>query len=113
MKKLITLVSILSTVAGCGYTSVDNQVTGQFKRLHHQTPIVCPVRDDADMSLGVMRNGIGSMSTQDISLNVPPGLVEQVKRAIEAGSIVKVTYDDLRFTWCQETYTIKTIEVVQ
>lgn len=67
--KRILMIAVLTlplALGGClGHTSRDNEAVGQVKRVHNNTPLLCPDYKDVDISLGVMRNGVGSMSTQD------------------------------------------------
>jgi hypothetical protein len=98
----------------CGYTSRDNELIGQAKKIHHHTPIICPDFDDADISLGVMRNGVGSMSTQDMWLNVTNHAdYDLLLKAIADGDIVKVRYDTYRATTCINENTITHVEIVK
>jgi len=98
---------------GCGYTSVDNELVGQPKKMLRQTPIVCPDRVDVDVSLGVMQAGTGSVSTQDHWLVVPGEHERSVLAgAIEGGKTVRIHYDDRRFTWCEPTEVVRKVEVL-
>lgn len=98
MRKLIVAAMLL---AGCGNTSVGNELVGQVKKVHHNTPLVCPDYYTVDVSMGVMRNGTGSMSTQDIEL-VAEGkeLIEFLTKANTSGRIVKVDYSVRRAVVC-------------
>ena len=40
MRKTI-LILIVAFMASCGYTSKDNEVVGQVKKVSHETPIFC------------------------------------------------------------------------
>lgn len=95
----IALVLIASVaLAGCwGYSSENNTATGQIKRVHQVSPIFCENHTDVDISLGVMNNGSGSMSTQDVWMTVKePSLMASLQAAAQRGSIVTVTYDTAR-----------------
>jgi hypothetical protein len=97
----------------CGYASVGNEVVGQPKKVVHQTPILCDDRTDLDLSLGVMRDGVGSMSTQDLWLTVPnESDAATLQGAVERGQLVKVRYDERRFTWCWEEHVVRSVEVL-
>lgn len=110
MRNLLFVAAILA-VAACGYTSRDNELIGQVKKVKSLTPLICPNRVVVDVSLGVMRNGVGSMSTQDIWLYAPTeALVAKLKAAAERGAPVKVTYDVHRFVICPENEQITTVE---
>jgi hypothetical protein len=112
MKKLIML-SILSLV-GCGFSSRDNEMIGQVKKVSNETPLMCLDHSEADLSLGVMRNGTGSMSKEDVVLYVPNSELEkQLKSAQDAGAIVKITYDLKRLTFCVPDHWVKAVEVVK
>lgn len=101
MKNLIAIA--LAFTAACGNSSANNEVVGQVKKVKMMTPIICPDYVEADVSLGVMRNGVGSMSHEDITLAVDPDDKETIaafKQAAENGAIVKVAYDVHRVSWC-------------
>lgn len=103
MKHIFVILPML-LLTGCGYSSLDNEVTGQVKRVMNNTPIICSDFSDADVSLGVMRNGVGSMSTQDVWINVPtPELMAKFKHAAEVGSIVKIKYNQKRIAICKNS----------
>lgn len=97
MKRIVLLVAVISII-GCGYTSKDNEMMGQVKKVLHNTPLICPNYVDADVSLGVMRNGVGSLSTQDTWVVIQDKYMEEVfKEASSTGKLVKITYDTKRF----------------
>ena|ERR1035437_8887163 len=111
MKKYLVIALLLIT--SCGYTSVDNELLGQPKKLYHQTPIICPNRTDLDISLGVMRNGVGSMSTQDLYLTVPNKQdVDKLNSALSSGKLVKLHYNILRWTLCQRMESVTSVEIL-
>lgn len=97
----------------CGFSSVDNEMTGQVKKTMHNTPLVCPDHTDADISLGVMRDGVGSMSTQDIWVVVPPHLQEEVEHFAETGEIVNAKYNVYRLTFCTTDHYLTSIEAAK
>jgi len=112
MRKTI-LILIVAFMASCGYTSKDNEVVGQVKKVSHETPIFCYDHTATDVSLGVLRNGVGSMSTQDIWFYVANGDQEKVlKEANETGKIVKIKYDIARVRWCSPAHLITSVELV-
>lgn len=115
MRRSIGLAIAALTLTGClGFSSKDNEVIGQVKRVKHLTPIVCMDWDMADISLGVMRNGVGSMSTQDISLWVPNKAdFDLLAQASKTGQLVKITYDNARFRWCVDTEMVTKVTLVQ
>lgn len=112
MKNFLLIATILA--AGCGRSSVDNELTGQVKRVKKVTPIICGDYTEVDVSLGVMRNGVGSMSTEDVWLLVENAdQVKLLEKAAADGAIVKVTYDVQRLVLCVPDHTLKTVEIVQ
>lgn len=88
----------------CGDSSTNNTLTGQVKKLHHVTPIVCPNRVDVDVSMGVMRNGVGSMSTQDMWIVVSDtSFVPMLEDAVKTGALVDIEYNEARLLICSRT----------
>ena len=111
MKKLLLMVGGLFLLASCGYTQRQSELTGQVKRLTHETPILCPDRVDVDLSLGVMRNGVGSMSSEDVFLTVPNREDQEVlAKAAAEGALVKITYDTARFVFCWNPAIVTHVE---
>lgn len=114
MKK-VALLSLLA-LGGClGHNSTGNELVGQVKRVQHKTPILCPDYVHVDVSMGTMRNGVGSMSTQDLWLWVKnPGDVAILEKAAKDGQIVKITYDVARARWfgCVEHEELTSVEIV-
>lgn len=91
----------LIPVAACGYSARDNELVGQVKKVVAQTPILCGDYHEVDISLGVLRNGAGSTSKEDVVLYVQgEGDVPLLKKAAEEGFPVKVAYDIKRIAWC-------------
>ena len=102
MKKL--LIVLFAVLCSCGYSARNAELTGQVKKVARATPIICDDYDTADISLGVMRGGVGSMSTQDVWVYIAdPRVMETLKKAAETGELVKVQYDEVRFTFCKNT----------
>lgn len=114
MKRLLIVV-VSSLMAGCwGYSSVGNELVGQAKKVHHYTPLVCPPYDTIDISLGVMQNGVGSMSTHDMELTIWNDTdLKTLEKAAERGSLVKVKYSNWRMTWCREDDVIDYAEALK
>jgi hypothetical protein len=114
MKRTIAIALILS-LAGClGHSSVDNELEGQVKKVQHVTPIIMWNYDQVDVSLGVMRNGTGSISKEDMWLCVPnQDDVALLKEAAESGTPVKIKYDVARVNWYQEEETVTHVEFLQ
>ena len=115
MKKIIWILPILLT--GClGDSSRDNELSGQVKKIHSVTPILCPNYKEVDVSLRILRNGMGSVSNQDMILWVPnDDDYEILKKASENGSIVKIKYDVARDRWfdCVPRETVSHAEIIQ
>lgn len=110
----LTTALCLAGCESCGYTSVDNKLTGQVKKIHHNTPIACPDYDNADVSLGVMRNGVGSMSTQDVHVTiVNPADLEVMKQAAENGRLVEIVYKERRATTCIDDYVVDSVRILE
>lgn len=96
----------------CGWSGREIEGTGQVKKVRLSTPIACPDYHEVDISLGVMRNGVGSMSTHDMTLFVPENLVPEIKKAAETSTIVNFTYDERRVDWCVPRDRITKFHVV-
>ncbi len=109
------LVAMLGCMTGCGYRARNNEVIGQVKKIVHNTPLICPEYDDVDVSLGVMRNGVGSMSTQDQYFAVnDKNLLEKFVKAAETGQLVRIKYDSKRLYFCHDENSIVTdVEIVK
>lgn len=100
MKKFLFVLPCIF-LAGCfGNSASDSTLIGQVKKVKHVTPLICDDRYDVDVSLGVMRNGVGSMSTQDMWLTIPAEQVAAFKAAADSGAPVQITYDTPRMVWC-------------
>jgi len=100
--KIITLIFITCLLIGCGYSQRDSDLVGQVKKVTNETPILCPDYIEADISLGIMRNGIGSMSKEDVSVLIPNNteMIKVFKDATVNGKLIKVIYDEKRFAFC-------------
>lgn len=108
------IVAALALLVSCGYSSVDSELMGQVKKVVNNTPLICPRYASADISLGVMRNGVGSMSTADVWVYVPnPTDIDILKRAAETGELVKVKYDVARVVICTEDHVVSKVEIVK
>jgi hypothetical protein len=113
MKSSILILALV-LLTGCGYSSTNNELVGQVKKVVHQTPLICPNRVDADVSLGVMRNGVGSMSTQDVWLTIDDSsLIPILMKAAETGQPVKITYDEKRVTFCKNDHLVTKAELTR
>ena len=110
---MLVLVCMMMFVAGCGKSSVDNEVIAQVKKIYNVTPLICMNHNVVDLSLGVMRNGVGSMSTQDMYLYVEDKKnVDVLKKASDSGKLVKITYDTKRVNWCVPDREVVKVEIV-
>lgn len=99
MKYIIIALFMLS---GCGYSSMNNETLAQVKAVTNETPLMCGNRTDVHLSLGVMKNGVGSMSTHDISGTAyDPSVIATLKTAAETGVLVKVKFNFKRFSFCE------------
>lgn len=113
MKKFFSIVMLLSLVS-CGYSAKNSEMIGQVKSVTNETPILCNERNDVDISLGVLRNGVGSMSAEDVFLTISNEKdLAVLKEANESGKLVKVVYDFKRWTWCWNQRIVKSVEIVQ
>lgn len=111
MKKLLLLGLMLSG-CGCGRESVNVVASGQVKTVSNETPLLCPDYTEVDVSLGVVHDGTGSMSTHDILFRVDDSdLAKVLREAAKSGKIIEVTYDTDRFRWCVETRVITSVKV--
>lgn len=112
MRNLILVITL--GLCACGYSSRDNEMIGQVKKVVKNTPILCMDYDDADITLGVLRNGTGSMSTQDLWSYVQnEEQLSILKKANETGALVKITYDVKRWVWCVDDHFITKVELVK
>jgi major membrane immunogen (membrane-anchored lipoprotein) len=112
MKMLVLVLLLL--IAACGYSSRDVEAIGQVKRVAAVTPIICPNFKALDLSLGVMRNGVGSMSHEDIDVLVESeDVAAKLKASAEQGKIVKITYDMARLTFCVPERVVRTVQVLE
>lgn len=102
---LMVILLGLSGCEACGYTSLDNKMVGQVKKIHHNTPIVCPDYNSADVSLGVMQNGVGSISDHDVTMTVfDSGVLKIMEAAATTGKLVEITFKERRATMCINDY---------
>lgn len=112
---LVVAISILSLVSGCascGNSSAGNDLTGQVKKVVHRTPILCGDWWEADLSLGVIRNGVGSVSTADQAFTVENEKdVKVLQQAAEEGAIVHVTYNVQRIALCETDHRLLSVTV--
>lgn len=95
----------------CGFTTMyarDGELIGQAKKLTMVTPFwssICPAYYALDVSLGVLQNGVGSISPQDVEFTVQDVVdLRAMTDAVARGAIVKVRYDTRRLAACTEDY---------
>jgi hypothetical protein len=113
MKKIILLIFVALMFSGCGRSTVDSELIGQVKKVQNHTPLLCPNYYTADVSLGIMQNGVGSYSTQDIWVTVEQKDVPAFQQAVESGRPVKVHYDTWRIALCTEDQWATSLEFLQ
>jgi hypothetical protein len=114
MKRIVLLFGALSLTGCFGYSSKQNELTGQVKKIKNQTPLICPNRVDVDISLGIIRNGVGSMSAQDLWLTVEnENDVKALAEAAESGKLVKISYDVRRVTICSHPEYLTRVEILK
>ncbi len=113
--KAVLLLSIGMALVSCGYAEQGSDLTGQVKKVINKTPLVCNDYVLVDLSLGVMRNGVGSMSHEDVELVVPNSEdVKLLKSASDSGSLVKITYNTKRLVFCVESNkVVTTVELLK
>lgn len=110
MNRSIAIVLLLSA---CGASAKQNELIGQVKKVVERTPIVCGDYAEADISLGVIRNGVGSMSKEDVELYVPQqAQADLLKQAATSGHLVKITYDIERVTFCVPDHWVTNVELL-
>lgn len=92
---------LLTLLVSCGYSEKGSEATGQVKKIINETPLVCSNFNTVDVSLGVIRGGVGSMSSEDKHFLVEnDALLLKLKQANESGKLVSIKYDKKRFAWC-------------
>lgn len=110
MKRLILSCLMLSGCVVCGYTATNSQAVGQVKKVEKETPLLCGDWYAADVSLGVLRNGVGSMSREDAWFEITSlEQLELLRSATESGAIVKIEYDEQRAVFCRTNLIIRTV----
>jgi hypothetical protein len=111
MKNTLLMCAML---VGCGYTSRDNQLTGQVKKVIDNTPVICGDYAAVDISLGVVKNGTGSMSKEDVIMYVPHQKDEDLlKSAAKTGTLVNVIYNQARVVLCVPDDVVTSVELAQ
>lgn len=114
MRVSLVIAVIALVVSGCGYSSLEGEMVGQVKSVSHTSNLLCADYDRAFISLGVFRNGVGSMSTQDVGVWMPDSRVTQVMReAARAGAIVRLQKKTYRNNFCKEDHEISVAEILK
>lgn len=114
MKKLLVMCAAVLMLTGCGYTQRDGEMIAQVKKVSSITPLICPDFMAVDVSLGVMRNGVGSMSSEDVWLLVDDKQTySDLKNAAETGALVNVRYDVRRFVICTPQKVLRSFTLVK
>lgn len=110
MKKIVSVGLLM--LSGCGYSSSQNEMVGQVKKVVHNTPIICSNYVDADISLGVMKNGTGSMSHEDVWVTVDKESdIALLEKAAKTGDLVRVNYGVKRWVWCVDDHIATHVEL--
>ena len=111
--RLVGAAILAAALTSCGYSGIDGEGIGQAKKVTRVTNLFCEDYDAFDMSLGVMQNGTGSVSTQDIWFTVPDRtLIPKLRDLVARGVVVKVTYDTRRVPFCTEHLILRSVEAV-
>jgi hypothetical protein len=100
----ISIIGLMLTTSSCGYSSMNNESVGQVKSVRNVTPLFCPNYSLVDVSLGVMQNGTGSVSKQDVEFVVSD--IESfnfLMIAQDSGKLVKIHHNDKRLVFCTDT----------
>lgn len=112
MKKILIL--LVACLSACGYSQTESEAIGQVKKVANVNDIFCSRRVDTDISLGVMVNGVGSMSSQDLWLTVKDKThIATLKKANETGKLVKFKYDVARLNWCWNDHELTEVEILK
>jgi hypothetical protein len=109
MKKIILFTSLL--LSSCGYSSVDNEGTGQVKKISHETPIFCPNYNVADIAIGSIQSGAISITHDWYVINSEDEKI--LKEAAEKGKLIKFTYNVERVAFCTGTnHFLESVEII-
>jgi hypothetical protein len=116
MRELI-VIALAFLIMGCGYNSKNNELICQVKYVENVTPLICPDYIEASVSLGVMKNGVGSMSTSDKHLTVRTDEQYRIlQAAVKSAKLVKIVFDQKRaggdFWVCTPAMIVKSVEIL-
>lgn len=113
MRKLI-IAPLCFVMSSCGYHSRNNEIIGQVTKIEKHTPLLCFDFNTVTISLGVTRNGIGSVSHEDVILYVPTeDLTKKLNSASEQGKLVKIKYDSARNKFCTPRTILTSVEELE
>jgi hypothetical protein len=113
-KNLLACFLALVSITGCGYSHRNNELVGQPKSIEQTTPILCPEQNILHMSLGVMRNGVGSMSTEDVMINIPDNsMVPLLKEVVKDGKLINAVTNQARMRWCNCEVELVSFQVIK
>lgn len=85
----------------CGWSETEVTGAGQIKQVSKRSPsLFCPDYYMIDVSLGIMRNGSGSVSKEDINIFIEEKDVAELRSAAANSSIIEFTYNTRRFSNC-------------
>lgn len=92
-------------LSSCGNSATDIELTGQLKAAGVATNLICPDYFYLDMSMGVIKDGTGSVSKDDIFVTLY-GRQEYKKyqELAKVGAIITVHANMRRAAFCTETY---------
>ena len=110
---LASIVTFLVTV-GFGYSHKNGELIGQVKRVETKTNLVCANYDMTSVSLGVLRGGVGSLSTVDIDLWIPDtNHRDHLRKVVATAQLVKIKYDEYRVAFCKPDLVVRGVEEVK
>lgn len=113
-RRIKLIVLVLAILSACGLSSSHNELEGQVKKVVRRTPFICPDYVEVDVSLGVLRNGVGSISKEDVQLYVADEhMAETLQRAAKSGSPVTIGYDVQRVALCRPSAKVISVMVEQ
>lgn len=85
-----------------------------MKKVEKKTPLICGDYTRADISLGVIHNGVGSLSQEDVWVYVSnDGDAQILQQAVKSGELVRATYDKYRVQICLEDHRLTHVEILK
>lgn len=115
MTKITCALALGLLLSGCdfGYSHQGNEVVGQPKSVETTTPLICPAQHILDLSLGVMRHGVGSMSTEDVLINIPDDAsASRLEAVVREGKLISAQTNEARVRWCNEEKELVSFKVI-